>query len=48
MLSWEHLMCSNLQVNVITCESWGLYGFYLTIIPRARIGYEMIDSERGV
>ena len=21
--------------------------FYLTIIPRARVGYEMIDSQRG-
>ena len=23
-------------------------GKYLTIIPRARVGYEMIDSQRGV
>ena len=21
--------------------------YYLTIIPRARVGYEMIDSQRG-
>ena len=24
-----------------------LYILYLTIIPRARVGYEMIDSQRG-
>ena len=26
---------------------WRHFIVYLTIIPRARVGYEMIDSQRG-
>ena len=30
-----------------TSESLIITSVYLTIIPRARVGYEMIDSQRG-
>ena len=28
-------------------SSGSSYGFYLSIIPRVRVGYEMVDSQQG-
>ena len=37
-----------LGLNVNTASKYvGFLKVYLTIIPRARIGYEVIDSQRG-
>ena len=36
------LMCSA-RVTILV----DTYSVYLTIIPRGRVGYEMIDSQRG-
>ena len=33
--------------EIIVLRRWGSGKTYLTIIPRARVGYEMIDSQRG-
>ena len=34
-------------MEAVGLPRWGVGNEYLTVIPRARVGYEMIDSQRG-
>ena len=39
----KYKQCQNMTKQCFINESY----IYLTIIPRGRVGYEMIDSQRG-
>ena len=48
-LKYDKIFYKRQKEKAVTCNRSGFSGRikYLTIIPRARVGYEMIDSQRG-